>query len=298
MTSVSSELPGGRFEPEDVGVGIRPGLVLNVRRFGVENGGVPFLLVHGLASNARMWDGVAAALAALGHRAVAVDQRGHGRSDTPDDGYDFATVTEDLALLIAAEGLDRPVVAGQSWGGNVVVELALRYPDAVRGVVAVDGGMIELSEPFPVWEDAAVQLAPPELLGMRATRIEGMMRAAHPTWPESGIRGSMGNFEVLADGTIRPWLSRERHMKILRELWEHRPSQRYAELTTPLLIAPAANDNVAWTNDKRRAVEVVAGLTKGPVRVEWFDPADHDLHAQFPGRLAQLLHDWAEVGLV
>ena len=41
---------------------------------------VPFLLVHGLASNARMWDGVAQRLADAGHPVATVDLRGHGRS--------------------------------------------------------------------------------------------------------------------------------------------------------------------------------------------------------------------------
>ena len=43
--------------------------------------GRPFLLVHGLSSNARLWDGTARLLAAAGHQVVAVDQRGHGRSE-------------------------------------------------------------------------------------------------------------------------------------------------------------------------------------------------------------------------
>ena len=95
--------------------------------------GPPFVLVHGLASNARLWDGVAAALVASGHHAYTVDLRGHGRSSKPDGPYDVPTVAADLASLIATLGLDRPVVAGQSWGGNVVLELAARHPDAVGG---------------------------------------------------------------------------------------------------------------------------------------------------------------------
>ena len=39
-----------------------------------------WVLTHGLASNARLWDGVARRLAAAGHRVVTVDQRGHGAS--------------------------------------------------------------------------------------------------------------------------------------------------------------------------------------------------------------------------
>ena len=88
--------------------------------------GAPFLLVHGLASNARLWDGVAAALTGLGHEVVTVDLRGHGRSSKPDEGYDVPTVADDLAVLIERLGLERPIAAGQSWGGNVVLELAAR----------------------------------------------------------------------------------------------------------------------------------------------------------------------------
>lgn len=280
-------------------VEIRPGLALRVIRWEPADPGdttPSFLLVHGLASNARMWDGCAAALAAHGARVVAVDQRGHGHSDTPDEGYDFATITDDLRLLAAAERLDRPVVVGQSWGGNVVIELALRHPGSVRAVAAVDGGIIELADKFPAWEDCERLLRPPALGGLRASRLEAMIRAAHPSWPEAGIQGSLANFETLPDGTIRSWLSLERHMQILRALWEHRPSQRYGELAAPLLLAPAANTDTAWTDDKRRAIDIVASLTKAPVRVDWFDPADHDLHAQFPDRLAHVLLDWAAKG--
>src|SRR6476660_8857533 len=102
---------------------VAPGVELAVRSWDGA-GGRPFLLIHGLASNAHLWDGVANRLADLGHAVTAVDQRGHGQSDKPDIGYDFTTVTDDLAAIVAALGYERPVVAGQSWGGNVVLELA------------------------------------------------------------------------------------------------------------------------------------------------------------------------------
>jgi pimeloyl-ACP methyl ester carboxylesterase len=109
----------------------------------------PMLLVHGLASNARLWDGVAKHLVDLGHYVVAIDQRGHGQSSKPDDGFDMSTVAHDLELFITQLELDRPVVAGQSWGANVVIELAARAPHLVRGVCAVDGGTIQLQNIFP-----------------------------------------------------------------------------------------------------------------------------------------------------
>src|SRR5262249_27599103 len=72
----------------------------------------PIVLVHGLASNLRLWDGVAERLNAEGHTVVAVDQRGHGRSDAPDSGYEIGTAVADLLALIQALGLERPLVAG------------------------------------------------------------------------------------------------------------------------------------------------------------------------------------------
>jgi pimeloyl-ACP methyl ester carboxylesterase len=276
---------------------VRPGLRLRVIRWGEPSGRTPFLLVHGLASNAQMWDGSGAVLSARGYYAVAVDQRGHGLSDKPDDGYDFETITDDLLRLIEIEGLERPVVAGQSWGGNVVVELGWRAPERVRGIVPVDGGVIELRSKFPDWDDCLAQLTPPNLLGQQWTRMEGMMRAAHPTWPDSGIAGAMRNFERLDDDTIRPWLSLERHLMILRALWEHQPSRRFPEIATPVVFAPADSGQVSWTADKRAAIETASSLMGSPTRTEWFSPADHDLHAQFPERFAELLITEATTGL-
>src|SRR5688500_3652196 len=92
-----------------------PGTALNIRHH--PGTGQPFLLVHGLSSNARLWDETAQHL--NGHPSYAVDLRSHGESDSPDDGYDTTTAAADLAVLIDKLGLDRPIVAGQSWGGNV-----------------------------------------------------------------------------------------------------------------------------------------------------------------------------------
>lgn len=260
----------------------------------------PFLLVHGLASNARLWDGVARHLTELGHPVVAVDQRGHGASSKPDTGFDMATVADDLALLIGSLGFDRPVVAGQSWGANVVIELAHRSPASVRGVVAVDGGTIHLRRHFPDWSDCEAQLAPPRLTGMAHSRLESAIRASHPDWPEEGIAGAMANMELLPDGTIRPWLSRERHMKILRGLWEHEPESLFPDITVPVMFMPAVSENDGnirgWASDKRDAVERALRLVPRAA-VSWYHGADHDLHAQHPRRVAQELHEETQGGL-
>ncbi|MBX3031189.1 MAG: alpha/beta hydrolase [Chloroflexi bacterium] len=256
------------------------------------------LLVHGLASNARLWDGVATELARLGHASVAVDQRGHGRSDTPDTGYDFETLVADLVAVIDTLGLERPVVAGQSWGANVALELGVRHPERVAAVVCVDGAIGDLVDRFPAWETAERLLAPPVLLGAPRVSLETRIRASHPDWSESAIEGVLANFRVLDDGTVAPWLTRERHMAILRHLWEHRPSVRYPSLRVPvtLLVAEPAAEDPARRVAREAAVTAIEASTP-TARVTWFRSGDHDLHAQVPEQVAAAILgvDGAEV---
>jgi pimeloyl-ACP methyl ester carboxylesterase len=254
----------------------------------------PFVLVHGLASNARLWDGVATALVAAGHHVFAVDLRGHGRSSKPSGPYDVPTVAGDIATVIERLGIERPVVAGQSWGGNVVLELAARRPELVRGIVCVDGGWLEPSRDFADWDACRAALSPPRLAGRRMAEIEGYMRSAHPDWPETGIRGVLANFELHPDGTVAPWLTFDHHVKVLHGLWEHRPSERYAGLAVPVLLAPADGGESDRARKKRGDVDTAATIIPD-ARVRWFI-GDHDIHAQHPAELAGVMHDLTAEG--
>jgi pimeloyl-ACP methyl ester carboxylesterase len=236
-----------------------------------------------------LWDGVALRLAQLGHDVVAIDQRGHGLSSKPDEGYDMATVADDLGLLIDELGWERPAVAGQSWGGNVVLELAVRHPTKVHTIACVDGGFIDLATKFPDWDDAAVALAPPRLAGTPLDQITRWLETSAADWPEAGRQGTLANFEVRDDGTIAPWLTFDRHLMVLRGLWEHQPSARYPDVGVPTLLIGADTGDVAWSHSKHEAVDhALASLPTG--RAEWFSPAHHDVHAQHPGPVATLLH--------
>ncbi len=68
-----------------------------------------------------------------------------------------------MAAVISSLDLDRPVVAGQSWGGNVVVELAATAPGLVGAIALVDGGWIRLQDTLASWEEALQTLTPPDI---------------------------------------------------------------------------------------------------------------------------------------
>jgi pimeloyl-ACP methyl ester carboxylesterase len=248
--------------------------------------GRDFLLVHGLASNARTWDLVAAKLNQAGHHVVAVDQRGHGLSDKPETGYGFDEVCTDLTALIEAMSLRTPVVCGQSWGGNVVLELAARWPEVMSGVIMVDGGFIDLSgAPGITWEKIAVDLKPPMLIGTPRAQMMERMRGFHSSWDDVQLDMQMANFETLEDGTIRPWLTLDHHMQIVRALWDQKPSQLYERVTTPALIAVApAPDSPRMMRKEDEVQEAQAGMKNA--RVRWFHDSVHDIHIDKPDALA------------
>jgi pimeloyl-ACP methyl ester carboxylesterase len=283
-------------EPTDVSVAppverrveVAPGVFLHAEQRTGERTAAPFVLVHGLASNVRLWDGVAAYLHALGHTVVAIDQRGHGRSDAPDAGYDLDTAIADLRALIDAFGLERPVLAGQSWGGTVVLEAAWRSPAAVRGIACVDGGVVDLAQSYPVWEDCLAKLTPPALDHLTLAELESRIRNGVPHFTDDAVRAYLHCFRARADGTIEARLARRHHLSILRSLWEHSPSSRWASLKTPTILMLADSGDQTRTGNKRRA-EAAALAAGGPVRSIWFSPGHHDLHLEFPSRVGELL---------
>lgn len=258
-----------------------------------------FVLVHGLASNALLWQGVSLALsegipgAAAGHAVTAIDLRGHGASEVPDSGDDTATAAGDVAAVIDTLGLDRPVVAGQSWGGNVVLELAATQPELVAAIALVDGGWIRLQDTFASWDEVLQALSPPDMSKRSWLTISSMIRAAHPDWADWAIEAAMANLRKLADGAVRARLPRGHHLAILRSIWEHPITDRYAAVRVPSLLVPAGNR----TGTKAAAVDLAAAaLPESEVR--WYEGADHDLHAQQPDRLAADLIDLAERAVV
>ncbi|MCY3562868.1 MAG: alpha/beta hydrolase [Acidimicrobiia bacterium] len=73
-----------------------------------------------------------------GHRCISVDLRGHGDSDKPDEPYTMEQHGDDMGDLIRQLGLNRPVMVGQSAGGQVVISTAARHPELVGAVASLD----------------------------------------------------------------------------------------------------------------------------------------------------------------
>jgi non-heme chloroperoxidase len=89
--------------------------------------GRPVILIHGWPLSADSWDDQAMAIANAGHRAIAYDRRGFGRSSQPWTGYDYDTLADDLAAVIEQTGARDAVLVGFSMGGGEVARYMTRH---------------------------------------------------------------------------------------------------------------------------------------------------------------------------
>jgi len=148
--------------------------------------GVPVVLLHGLTATHRYVVHGSRALERSGHRVLAYDARGHGRSAPAGDGYGYDRLAEDLGRVLDDHGIDRAVLAGASMGAHTALRFALGHPGRVAGLVVIT--------------PAAHPDAPPDLdrwdrlaEGLRRGGVEGFVAAydageVPPQWQETVLR--------------------------------------------------------------------------------------------------------------
>ncbi|HEY9217515.1 MAG TPA: alpha/beta hydrolase [Phenylobacterium sp.] len=102
--------------------------------------GVPIILCHGFPETAFSWRRQLEALESAGRWAIAPDQRGYGLSSRPPnvDDYDMEQLTADLVGLLDHLGVEKAIFVGHDWGGIVVWQLPLMYPDRCAGIIGLN----------------------------------------------------------------------------------------------------------------------------------------------------------------
>ena len=271
------------------------GLRMHVRNWGGE--GRPVVLLHGLASTCRIWDLVAPILA-QDFAVIAVDQRGHGDSGKPEQGYDFTSAGDDVASLLQGREIERPVLVGHSWGADVALESAVVRPGMLQGIVFVDGGTIDASARYDNLDDALVQMAPPDFSGVTPAQFMERVKSGGQWATLIGQHGQpaeeiiLANFELLDDGTLRAKLSRDSHLRIIEALWDHRPRELYQRVNCPVLMMPARQrDNPdAYERTLARAESIAAAERLLPhSKTVWLEDSIHDVPVQRPELVASTI---------
>jgi len=123
--------------------------------------GRPVVLLHGFTGSADMWlmNGVAAALRS-GHRVLALDCRGHGRSDKPHDPMKYGLqIADDVAELLDHEKIAQAHVHGFSLGGWILAQLINRHPGRLATATFYGHAVLEMDE-------AMIASVPPDYPGV------------------------------------------------------------------------------------------------------------------------------------
>jgi non-heme chloroperoxidase len=89
--------------------------------------GKPVVLIHGYPLSGASWERQTAALLAAGHRVIAYDRRGFGKSSQPTTGYNYDTFAEDLHKVVTQLQLKDFALAGFSMGGGEVARYIGKY---------------------------------------------------------------------------------------------------------------------------------------------------------------------------
>jgi len=148
--------------------------------------GEPLVLIHGLGASKASWLPVVPQLARR-YRVIVPDLPGFGASSKPRGRYDAAFFADHVFRLMDMLGLPSALVAGNSLGGRVSMEMAMAQPERVNGIVCLCPAAAFSKRPFL----KLVRLARPEL-GIVASRMpRDQLRGA--------IRGLFASPDRLAD---------------------------------------------------------------------------------------------------
>lgn len=250
----------------------------------------PVLLVHGLASNAHLWKGVGEILHMIGHHVVAINLRGHHRSSKPATGYDVGTVAREVAEVIEAAELDRPILAGQSWGGNVALQVAANDGLLIRALACIDGGFYDLSKTYKNWAECKKDLTPPAFEDVDYDDLAQYFAREYKNWPPVTRLAALESFERLENGKARPWLTMNRHLQTLKGMWLHHPIEVAPHVQVPTLFVTAteSSDDDEMNPNEKAVTELVEVMPQASALSYY--PAHHDIHAQHPEIVADAIN--------
>jgi pimeloyl-ACP methyl ester carboxylesterase len=146
--------------------------------------GVPVVLLHGLTATLRYVVMGSKALERSGHRVIAYDARGHGRSHPAPspEAYEYGDLVADLARVMDERHVARAVLAGASMGAHTLLRFALEYPERAAALVVITPAY------DPVDHGGEPSLARWDALsdGLRSGGVEGFVEAyGEPRVPDS-----------------------------------------------------------------------------------------------------------------
>ncbi|MXY46062.1 MAG: alpha/beta hydrolase [Chloroflexi bacterium] len=264
---------------------------LRMRYLDWQGDGFPILALHGLASSAHWYD-IVAPLLRDRYRIVAPDQRGHGQTTQASDGYGWHSVASDAVGLLDLLGIEKAIVFGHSWGGNVAVATAAHYPKRVAALVMMDGGFFSPQMiPGATWEAFSQRLSPRDVSGTRAEFLARMQSQLAMCWNDE-IERIVQTMVYEEDRQIYDILRPQNQAQVIRAMWDDPASDAWHRIECPSMIVPAGPSadraNTDFALSRRRMVNLAAENIPN-CRVHWIPETIHDIGYHKPRELADAI---------
>jgi pimeloyl-ACP methyl ester carboxylesterase len=243
------------------------------------------LLLHGLGSNARYWDRVASHLRT--RRVVALDL-------TPPDaaGAEMDFMLAGVIHTVAELHLDRPVVAGHSWGAGLGLELVARNPELASGFVFIDGPIDGVARIFS-WEEVEAGMQPPF---PRYARVEDAVEHTKAelgsAWDEDLRPFVEAGLQRDGDGFVS-WLTSPVRHRLLRDLYDSDPEKLWPALKVPSAALIARKSDARISRSTETGMQRVAEIAPA-VKIVRFD-TPHDIPLYAPAEVAQEIEGVARI---
>jgi len=148
-------------------------------RYTITGTGEPVILIHPFAASIEIWGPVISDLA-RNHQVIAMDCRGHGKSDKPHDPKQYGIeMVNDVVRLMDHLGIKKAIVIGYSMGGSIGMKMLTEHPERFR--LAIIGGSLGFTQDESE-HDETPHLGPDLLKGMPLS--EAMIASAPANWPK------------------------------------------------------------------------------------------------------------------
>ncbi len=282
------------------------GTTLATRTWGAVDGR-PLVFWHALgAVTSGAWIGEAAdVLAARGFRVVSIDGPGFGESPAlPAERYAVDELADRFWGVADTLGLERPVLAGHSWGGTIAVHAAADRPSSVAALVLLDSGHLDYadvpgSNPGATLADRIEQARAQieEIPSFDALVEELRAEIARPVTPAL-IEALRAGVRERPDGGVEPIVTPEVRAAAMQGAVAERPSESWpvlADAAVPVLLLLATEPVETRAQNEAAARVFRAALPHAEVRR--CDGWGHDLLADAGPEVGAIVADWlARVG--
>ena len=215
----------------------------------VHGQGEPLLLIAGLGANATLWQ-TQIPLFAREFQVVAFDNRGAGRSEKPAGPYSMALFADDAAALMDFLDIDAAHIYGESMGGMIAQEFALRHPQRVRSLVlgcTIFGGSQAVPPPAESLQTlvSLATMAPEEALE------QGLRAFYHP----SRSREMKEHFQTYVQTRTTP----EAYQRQLEACVAFQSYERLPEIAAPTLVINGEDDALLPAENSRILAQRIPG---------------------------------------